>query len=202
MKDRSVGCNKLVFSQDCLKDFLQAWKCEGFILFITYLYFHVVSPDSFRFNRSSIIFPLIWLLWFCLLLGPLWQYCQAHQYVLLLQRKHHNVWQLWRYCLLLLNPIFLGMSLLYRRLSYQCWAQIILSSEMWALILKDSSHWLKAVTVLVVPTVPPPMSQFHEDILGIHLYLLDRSLSCSFSQPSLHSWMSFQLLRPGSGIAN
>ena len=86
-----------------------------------------------------------------LLFGLLWQYCKANQYVLLLQRKHQNVWRLWRFCLLSLNPIFFyGMSLLQPRLS---------TSEMWAITLKDSTHWLKVVTVLVMPTISPPISQ-------------------------------------------
>ena len=62
------------------------------------------------------------------------------------------------------STFFWKKTLLRGPVSQQVWAQIIpmcrLQYEL-NNMLKDCQHWLKAVTVLVMPTIPSPLSQFH-----------------------------------------
>ena len=132
----------------------------GFILYhdmivlpCCFVRFIIISCSGRIFSTWSCFLDFVYCLVLC---------CKAPQYVVLLQLKHQNVWLLWRFCLLSLNPIFfLGKLLLCGPVSHQGWVQIMsLSSEMWALMLKDSVHWLNAVTVLIMPKTPPPFPNF------------------------------------------
>ena len=138
-------------------------ESEGVLFFqdifvLSCCFTRLMENQSFQHN----VFDLIVLFYFFIAWTPL-AMLQSSSVRAAASAKTPNAWQLWRFCLLSLNPMFFyGMSLFCVRVSHQGWAQVIsLSSEIWAIMLKDSAHWLKAVTVLVMPTIPPPISQFH-----------------------------------------
>ena len=173
---------------------------RGLFFFMKYLYFHVASLGSFRINRSNIS-DLNLLVPFCLLLGPLWQYCKTHKYVLLLQRKHQKVWRLrW-----FVHCLWIQYSFGSSRFFLNQWVTKI-EHKLFLIIWNVSSHTegqcplAQSCNSFSCANDTSAHSQFH--FPKLRLYILYWNWSCSFLQPRLHSWMRFRLLRPGSGIAN
>ena len=179
---------------------------RGLFFFMKYLYFHVASPGSFRINRSNIFFStflassILFIAWSSVAILQSSQVRAAASAktpkglttaLILSSASESNI---------LLGQVASFWTSESPRLSIYC----SLSSEMWALILKDSAHWLKAVTVLVVPTIHPPIPNFIS--LGfVCIYFIEIGPAL-FYNPGYNLewdfgfWRLIQVLRTGGGV--